>query len=96
MGWLRTIGRGERAVLIVALGAALGLLGEYTVASLNTPVGWVAYAPLNQTTLSGSVSHWADYLILVGFIALWAVLSFGILRAGRRHPSDSNPPTTDR
>ena len=90
VAWIRKLGRGEGPVLIVALGVALGLLGEYTIASLDSPIGWVAYAPLSQTTPAGSVPRWGDYLILLGFAGLWVVVSFGILRAGRSQPPTSN------
>ena len=90
MHWLRRAGRGERAVLVVALGVALGLLGQYTLARLTSPIGWVAYAPLGPATPGGSFPWWGDYLVLLGFVALWAVVSIGIVRAGRGRPPGAN------
>ena len=88
--WLRKLGGGERVVVVVALGVALGIAGEYIVGSLNT-VGWVAYAPLSAVTVAraSGVPTWADYLIWLGITGLWAALSIGVLRAAPSRPPDS-------
>jgi hypothetical protein len=79
-GW----GRGQRVVLVVALGVALGVLGSYlvTLGSPGPPRGWVAYAPLTQNPVAASsgLHPWVRLLIWLGLTVIWAACSVAILR----------------
>jgi heme/copper-type cytochrome/quinol oxidase subunit 1 len=53
----RTLNRGQRVVLVVALGAGLDVAGSWLTAS-DRLTGWTGYAPLStSSTLRRPLSH---------------------------------------
>ena len=84
----RSLARGQRVVLVVGAGIGLLLLGGYvTSRGAIGPTGWVAYAPLTNSSLSplGGMHAWLRLLVWLALLAIWVALSLWILR-----------PTSDR
>jgi heme/copper-type cytochrome/quinol oxidase subunit 1 len=81
MRWIDRLGAAQRAVIVIALGLALGILASY-LTSLGTRTGWYAYAPL-----SGSVFHppgigepgWLRVVIWLAAVSLWILTSLRVL-----------------
>jgi len=79
MSFLRRLARGQRVVLVIALGVALGAVGSYLDAWGSSPVGWVAYAPLGPAT-RGGLHPWVRLLLWLALTAVWAACSLVVLR----------------
>ena len=82
----------QRIVLVVALGLAFGVLGNYLDSLGNTGVtGWTGYAPLTRgLVLPGTgLAGWLRLLIWLVLIGLWAVAAARVLR-----PAPDEPPAT--
>lgn len=85
------LNRGQRIVLVVALGAALYVLGVY-ITTLDTPgSGWVAYAPLSQVAHSSftgtpfaGLHPWVRLVVWLGLTVIWAGCSVALLRSRPR------------
>ena len=77
----------QRIVLVIALGAGLGLFGEW-VTTRDSATGWVGYAPLSNATFTsaGALHPWVRLLILLGLTVVWMVSSVALLRT-RNAPS---------
>lgn len=82
----------QRIVVVVALGLAFGVLGDY-LDSLGNPglTGWYAYAPLTRSVLlpGTGLPGWLRLLIWLVLIGLWAVAATRVLR-----PAPPEPPVT--
>jgi heme/copper-type cytochrome/quinol oxidase subunit 1 len=80
------LNKAQRIVVVVAIGVAFGVLGNYLV-NLGTGVnlGWFAYAPLSSAVhLPGTgLPTWLRLIIWLGLIGLWALISVGVLRESR-------------
>jgi len=77
MGWIRGLGRGERVVLIVALGVALEAFCSYFVPLETYPFTSSSQLNLIQSGPPG----WFRVVVWLALIALWAICSIRILRA---------------
>ena len=77
------LGLAQKIVLVVALGLAFGVLGNY-LGSLGNAAssGWYAYAPLAQSlpALHTGLAPWLRLLIWLALIGLWTVASVQVLR----------------
>jgi heme/copper-type cytochrome/quinol oxidase subunit 1 len=78
----------QKVVLLVALAAALDVVGRYLISlGGGTPAdfGWFGYAPLTQANQVAGVglASWVQLLIWLGVIAVWLVLALRILRPPR-------------
>ena len=85
------LNRGQRIVLVVALAAALYILGLYITALGNAGSGWVAYAPLTQVAHSpltgeplGGLHAWVRLVLWLGLTVIWAGCSVALLRSRPR------------
>jgi uncharacterized membrane protein YwaF len=77
----RRFNSGQRAVIVIGLGVALYLLGQWLIGSWQGgSSGWVAYAPLSQATSPVRILHpWVRLLIWLALTAIWVIASLGIL-----------------
>jgi hypothetical protein len=85
MHLLRRLGLAQRIVIVVALGFALGAVGNFIVAGVEfgANFGWFGYAPLTNNsfvTLNSGIAPWQQLLIWLGLILGWAACSILILR----------------
>jgi hypothetical protein len=86
------LGFAQRIVVVVALGLALGVLGNFLV-NLGSPgadSGWFGYAPLTRSVLEvgGGLSGWQRLLVWLAVIAIWAAASLRLLTPDRRPHRD--------
>ena len=73
--------RAQRVVLVVALGAALMVVGWWTTSG-SSFTGWTAYAPLTNGPLGASRLHlWVRAVIWLALIGAWTAVSLIVLRA---------------
>lgn len=85
----------QRIVLVVALGLAFGVLGNYLDSLGNTGrTGWYAYAPLTRSVLlpGTGLPGWLRLLIWLVLIGLWAVAAAWVLRPARPDPPVTGQP----
>ena len=81
------LNHGQRVVLVVALAAALYVLGLYIMTLGNAGSGWVAYAPLTQVahSLTGTpvagLHPWVRLVVWLGLTVVWAGCSVALLRS---------------
>ena len=73
---------GQRVVIIVGLGLALGCFGAWlTTRGIGGQNGWVAYAPLSNTyNAPGGLHPWVRLVIWLVLILVWVVVSVVLLR----------------
>jgi hypothetical protein len=96
MRLLKRLGLAQRIVIVVALGLALGALGNFIVAGVEfgANFGWFGYAPLANNsfvTINSNLAPWQELLIWLGLTLVWAVCSILILR-----PTPvAQPPSSD-
>ncbi len=83
--------RAQRVVLVVALGAALAVVGWW-VTSTSSFTGWTGYAPLTSGPLPTTQLHlWVRAVIWLSLIGAWTILSLVVLRP-RQARDDRDPP----
>jgi hypothetical protein len=74
----------QRVVAVVGLGLALYVFGVWATAiGVHPLTGWVGYAPLSGASLSrmeGGLHPWVRLVLWLILIAVWASLSFVLLR----------------
>jgi heme/copper-type cytochrome/quinol oxidase subunit 1 len=82
------LSRAQRAVVVVALGLGLGVVGSYLV-SLGGGIrsGWYAYSPLtaNLYAPGTGLPAWLRLIVWLVLIGLWALASIRVLRPGAGH-----------
>jgi heme/copper-type cytochrome/quinol oxidase subunit 1 len=86
---LRSLNGSQRGVIVVALGFAIYIFGQWLLETLEfgsrPNVGWVAYAPLsNSFNNVGQIRilhPWVVLLFWLLAIAVWLVASLAILRS---------------
>ena len=86
---LRRLALSNKIVLLVALGAVLGVLGQWVIeqASPASDFGWVAYAPL--TASSGVGLHpWVQAVLWLLLILVWTVAALLLLREPKPRPAE--------
>jgi heme/copper-type cytochrome/quinol oxidase subunit 1 len=82
------LGKAQRVVVVVAIGAAFLAVGSYLL-SLGQPgaFGWTGYAPLTLASRSVGRPGWFAPVVWLALTCLWAVVSIWLLR-----PSDHDDP----
>jgi heme/copper-type cytochrome/quinol oxidase subunit 1 len=88
---VRKLSGPQRTVIIVGLAVGLWFVGRYIVAGGNGSFGWVAYAPLSNTTDGpnlGGLALWAQLLVWLGLTAAWVLASVFILRSPAERTDD--------
>jgi len=88
----------QRVVLIVALAFALYVVGMW-LTNLDTHpfTGWVAYAPLSNTSFSpyvGGLHPWVRVVIWLLLTIVWTVTSLSLLRPLRASHDEAPSGTT--
>jgi hypothetical protein len=89
---LRALSGSQRGVIVVALGFALYLFGQWLQVTWEfgsrADFGWVAYAPLSNSfnTLARGWHPWVVLLYWLVLIAVWMLASLAILQ---RRPDES-------
>ena len=83
MRWIDGLSKAQRVVVVIALGLALGALGNYLV-SLGSGVasGWIGYAPLTAQLYAPGrgLDGWLRLIIWLVLIGVWALASIRVLR----------------
>jgi heme/copper-type cytochrome/quinol oxidase subunit 1 len=84
MGWIDRLNIGQRVVVVVTLGLALGILADYLTGlggvGVGVRTGWYAYAPLTGQISPGlGEPGWLRLVIWLAAIALWALTSLRVL-----------------
>lgn len=92
MRFIDGLSKGQRVVVVVALGLALGALGTYLVSlGSGARFGWYAYSPLTAELYAPGTGlpAWLRLIIWLGLIGLWALASIRVLRpsTGRTTPA---------
>jgi hypothetical protein len=80
-------------VIVIGLGAALFLIGDWVTAiGSRSLTGWTGYAPLQNTYVpfEGGLHPWARLIIWLAFIVLWVAVSIPLLRSSPRRPPDES------
>jgi hypothetical protein len=76
------LNRAQRIVIVVGLGAALFVFGQWlTALGSHLPYGWVGYAPLSKEFGPDGLHPWVRLVIWLILIAIWAVTSAVLLRS---------------
>jgi heme/copper-type cytochrome/quinol oxidase subunit 1 len=79
MRWIDRLNIGQRVVVVVTLGLALGIVANY-LTGVGVRTGWYAYAPLTgQVSLGLGEPGWLRLVIWLAAIGLWAVTSLRVL-----------------
>jgi len=77
------LGIAQRIIVVVALGLALAVTGEF-ITSIGSPAanfGWFGYAPLTGSILTGStLSNWEQLLVWLALISVWTACSIYLFR----------------
>ena len=86
---MSSLHREQRLVIVVGLGAALYVLGQW-LTSLGSTInsGWVAYAPSSKTFAPNGLQPWARLLIWLALIGTWTVSSFVFIKSDRPRQVD--------
>ncbi len=82
MRWIDRLSAAQRVVVVVALGAAMGIVASY-LTSAGTRTGWYAYAPLSGQVFQPQgigEAGWLRLVIWLAAISVWAVASLIVLR----------------
>jgi heme/copper-type cytochrome/quinol oxidase subunit 1 len=91
MRWIDRLSKAQRFVVIIALGLAADVLGNYLVAlgQGGFSFGWYAYSPLTAAPEEpGRGLHgWLRVIIWLVLIGAWALGSLRVLRT----PAESRP-----
>ncbi|HEY2639278.1 MAG TPA: hypothetical protein VGI66_05280 [Streptosporangiaceae bacterium] len=84
MRWIDGLSKAQRAVVVIALGLALGAVGSY-LASLGQggiAFGWYGYSPLTSAANAPGrgLTGWLRLIIWLVLIGLWVLGSVRVLR----------------
>jgi hypothetical protein len=93
MRGIERLNKAQRIIVVVAFGMAFGVVGSYLVnLGSRTNLGWFAYAPLGSSFvhLPGTgLPAWLRLIIWLGLVAVWALISVGVLRESAEDGSDA-------
>jgi heme/copper-type cytochrome/quinol oxidase subunit 1 len=80
MSWIDRLNIGQRVVVVVTIGLALGVVANYlTGLGPGVRTGWYAYAPLSGQVPPGlGEPGWLRLVIWLAAIGLWAVTSLRV------------------
>jgi len=85
---LRRLPLRHKVVLLVALGGALWVLGQWIIEQARpSDFGWVAYAPLTASSALG-LRPWVQAVLWLLLIAVWTAAALLLLR-------EPTPPRAD-
>jgi heme/copper-type cytochrome/quinol oxidase subunit 1 len=81
----------QRIVVVIGLGLALGVVGEWVTNWDNGSFGWVGYAPLSRATFGPDTGlhSWVRFLIWLVLAVLWTAISVWLLRSSEHQPGGS-------
>ena len=87
---MSTLNRSQRLVIVVGLGAALYVLGQWMMSLGSHLTGWVGYAPLSNQFPFQGLHPWLRLAIWLVLIALWVLSSAALLGSDnpREHDQD--------
>ena len=76
----RSLNRSQSIVVVIGLGLALFILGDWLTALGSHPLtGWVGYAPLSTGNPFGGFHPWVRLIIWLLLIAVWVRSSTALL-----------------
>lgn len=97
MNWIDRLPFRQRVVLVVAIGAALFVLGRWITFRGRRVSGWFGYAPNTKVSYyPGGMRPGLALLVHLAFIVLWAVVAFRLLRSASSRPSAESQPDPDK
>ena len=74
----------QRVVILIGLGAALYVFGEWTRTLGSHPAGWIATRGYKALVFApGGLDRWAQLLIWLALLVIWVVASALVLRSSR-------------
>ena len=77
---LRRLNRAQRGVVVIALGLALFLLGNWvTQLGTHLPYRAVEYSSINAPTVLGGFHPWVRFAIWMLLLSVWAGISIPLL-----------------
>jgi heme/copper-type cytochrome/quinol oxidase subunit 1 len=85
MHWIDRLNIGQRVVVVVTVGLAIGVVANYLTGlgvqtGLGVRTGWYAYAPLSGQVSAGlGEPGWLRLVIWLAAIGLWALTSLRVL-----------------
>lgn len=80
---LRELSLRYKVVLLVALAAALWIVGQWAIVQASPfPMGWTGYAPL-QVTAGIGLHPWVQALIWLALIGVWTLAALLLLRESK-------------
>ncbi|MGO8886932.1 MAG: hypothetical protein ACLPUO_19305 [Streptosporangiaceae bacterium] len=76
------LGKGQRVIIVVALGLVLWTVGSYLVSLGGPRSGWYAYSPATSALYAPGtgLAAWLRLVIWLALIGLWAVAALRVLR----------------
>lgn len=86
---MRRLNLAQRIVIVVGLGAALFVFGEWAMtwgSHTSFPSGWTGYAPLISPFAAyarGGLHPWERTVIWLVLIAVWIVLGVFVMQTGK-------------
>jgi heme/copper-type cytochrome/quinol oxidase subunit 1 len=85
---LSRLGLGQRVILVIGLGVALALVGEYITSAGGAVTGWTGYAPLSVSSspflVPGGQHAWLRLVIWLVLVAVWVAGSLPLMRSQPR------------
>lgn len=88
-GPVKSLGTGQRVILVTGLGVALLAAGEFFTGPL-LPTGWTGYAPLPSRVLTypgGLAWPWVTLVLRLVLTAVWVAVSMFIFRQPAKAPA---------
>jgi hypothetical protein len=91
----RQFSRGQRVVVIIGLGLAFDVLGQWLMTlGSRADFGWVAYAPLSNSVsvLEGGLHPWVRFTIWMTLIVVWTAAAVLVLSERSTSPAEASGP----
>jgi hypothetical protein len=94
MRFIDRLGRGQRVVIVIALGLALRTVGGFLTSLGRRAVGWYAYSPLTTRLhpVGLGLHRPVRLLIWLVLIVIWAAASVLVLRPAAASDKAGVPP----
>jgi heme/copper-type cytochrome/quinol oxidase subunit 1 len=88
----RRLNSAQRVICVIGVGVGLFLVGSWvTSLGQNANFGWVAYAPLSNSTLiphPGGLHPWVRLVIWLVLTLLWAGVALALFKDSAGHVVD--------
>ncbi|HEY5304679.1 MAG TPA: hypothetical protein VIJ86_11590 [Acidimicrobiales bacterium] len=86
----RRLNRAQRVVIVVALGFAFFLLGDWlTILGTHLPYGSAEFTNINTPDIVGGFYPWVRFTIWMLLLAIWVGVSIPLLSNRKIEPRES-------